>query len=165
MDVARELPRVRGGNIAAALCGRNTSVRSAHHRAWHFAPHAADPRACWKLSAHVSSRRRSGRAHSRQCRYHLHAVDAFGFGHTAQALSCHELRCGIAVADHAGQTGPKMIQEARAHAERLGAERVAPAGEGQRQVAHRPRQADVAQPPLFLDALLAGSRLFSRTAD
>src|SRR5438128_2376015 len=78
MDVTRELPRIRGGHIAAALCGGNTSVRSAHDSAGHFVPHAADPRACWKLSAHVSTRRRSGRARRWRDGYHLYTLDTFG---------------------------------------------------------------------------------------
>src|SRR5690348_13437592 len=49
-----------------------------------------------------------------------------------------------------GQLARDLVEEARAHAVGVRPERVAPAREGQREVAHRAREADVGEPPLLL---------------
>src|SRR5919202_940472 len=50
-----------------------------------------------------------------------------------------------------GELAGDLVDEARAHAERLGAEAVAPAGVGERELAHRARDADVGEPALLLE--------------
>src|SRR5918997_5976804 len=53
-----------------------------------------------------------------------------------------------------GQLARDLVDEARAHAERLGPEHVAPAGVGDVEVAHRAGDADVGEPPLLLQGAL-----------
>ena len=53
-----------------------------------------------------------------------------------------------------GQLGRDLVEEAAAQAEALGAEQRAPPRVGQRQRAHRARDADVAEPPLLLERAL-----------
>src|SRR5262249_38664485 len=78
VDVARELPRVRYHYTPPPLCGCDPSVRFANDSTWHFAFDAGDPCACWKLPAHVSAWRRSGRARCWRSRYHMYALDTLG---------------------------------------------------------------------------------------